>query len=392
MTYLHFLKKQAIRLLLLVLLFALLVSNNFIAYAKPTQTSGNTGDVTWSYNDGHLVFSGNGTTEDLNFYSVGDWYRWGRDIKKVTFEEGITRIGAYLFYDDVLYKNIKSVHIPTTVKEIGECAFTMLSALESVHIKNLSRWCSITFEGSGAVGNPLDQRADLYLKGNIVEDLVIPSDVTEICDFAFKGCQSIKKVTLHSGVKKVGSFAFNTCSNLEEMYFIGNAPTFGKAVFTLSSLTAYYPKGNKTWTDKVLKGYGGNITWKTHILVKSETSTTSSKTSTNKSTTTSQAPTKKTNTTTSVEKKASSEVYIATSSKAVSTTSTDNIADSVKDSTSQDFTSHISSIATSSKEENSSSVSTIGEAPDFGLFGGIITAMLALLIIVVVVVKIIKKR
>ena len=65
--------------------------------------------------------------------------------------------------------------------------------------------------------------------------------------------------------------AFYGCSNLKKIYFVGNAPDidnstwadFEEVAFGRVTATAYYPKGNKTWTSDKLQNYGGKLTWKT---------------------------------------------------------------------------------------------------------------------------------
>ena len=48
------------------------------------------------------------------------------------------------------------------------------------------------------------------------------------------------------------------------MYFKGDAPTFHANAFQDDTITAYYPKGNPTWTKAKRKSYGGTVTWKSY--------------------------------------------------------------------------------------------------------------------------------
>lgn len=157
-----------------------------------------------------------------------------------------------------MFQNIKSITIPSSVTEIGKYAFSNLSGLESLYISDLEKWCGIRFNNGS---NVLSQKVDLYLNGTLVESLVIPETVSVIGDYTFMGCTSIKYVEVHANVTQVGSFAFNTCTNLQTITFLGKAPSFGKAVFSLTTPTAYYPGTDSSWDNVIGQDLGGTVTW-----------------------------------------------------------------------------------------------------------------------------------
>ena len=250
--------RKSIRLLMLLCAMAIL----FAVPAHAVSTSGTVGNgFTWTMRDNvTMVISGTGALPDGDRHLVLDWYKQGTKVEHLVFEEGITYIGDYNFYryNSPTYKKIQSVTIPTSVTQIGKYAFCNLSNLDSVYISDLAIWCTMLHESSS---NPLDNKADLYLNGELVDNLVIPSSVDHIGAYAFKGCTSLTSVEVHANIKSVGAFAFNTCSNLKEIRFLGDAPEFGDYVFTLTELTAYYPAANPTWTADKLQDYGGKVVW-----------------------------------------------------------------------------------------------------------------------------------
>ncbi len=65
-------------------------------------------------------------------------------------------------------------------------------------------------------------------------------------------------------VKRICNSAFWNCWNLEHVFFWGDAPIIEDSAFEGETLTCYYPKNNNTWTEEVLRDYGGNITWIEH--------------------------------------------------------------------------------------------------------------------------------
>ena len=70
-------------------------------------------------------------------------------------------------------------------------------------------------------------------------------------------------VTLPSTLQSVGNYAFAHCKVLENLSFIGNAPSIASDAFYNATVTAYYPFEDQTWTSEVKKSYGGTITWRT---------------------------------------------------------------------------------------------------------------------------------
>lgn len=257
-------KKRILSFFLAFAMLIMLSASVSPAQAASVVDSGTAGsDITWrAYDDGRLVFSGSGAMDDGASYLMLDWYRCD-NITDIIFEEGITYIGAYVFYDynayigPAIYGSVKTITIPSTVTGIGEYAFS-LPNLEAVYIRDLKAWCSIRHAN---FSNPLDEQADLYLNGSKVVNLVIPQNITDICDSAFKGCTSLRRVTIPSHVKCIGSMAFNTCENLEQIIFQGDPPAFGEHIFTLSTLTAYYPADNSAWNASVFNQFDSNVTW-----------------------------------------------------------------------------------------------------------------------------------
>lgn len=108
--------------------------------------------------------------------------------------------------------------------------------VQRVEIKDLSSWCKIEYETTTA--NPLHKGARLYLNGEEVINLTIPSDVTEL-DFAkFYGCSSIKTITIGSHVSTVTNRAFAECKNLQKVTASNGLTKIGpQAFYRCQSLT-----------------------------------------------------------------------------------------------------------------------------------------------------------
>ena len=90
-------------------------------------------------------------------------------------------------------------------------------------MNDLAAWCNITFANASA--NPLKIAQHLYSDENTeITDLVIPDNVTNICDNLFRGCPNIVNLKIGDGVTKIGKYAFASCSGLTSVV-IGNGVT-----------------------------------------------------------------------------------------------------------------------------------------------------------------------
>ena len=159
-------------------------------------------------------------------------------LTSVTIPDSVTTIGSSAFYD---CSSLTSITIPDSVTRIGSRAFYDCNSLDSVHISDLSAWCRIRFDYYNyyAQANPLCNGAHLYLNETLVEDLVIPNNVTSIEPFAFDNCKSIKSVTIPDSVTRIGESAFSGCSSLTSVTIPDSVTEIGDhAFYNCDSLTS----------------------------------------------------------------------------------------------------------------------------------------------------------
>jgi hypothetical protein len=167
------------------------------------QTSGNCGypneaDVTWSYDNGTLTFTGTGA---MNMYSENQpnapwWMTYMTDVTSVVIGEGITTIPHWAF---AMYENLASVTLPSTLTTIGkaaleECAFTTIDLPE----------------GLTTIGDYTFQMGKLTT-------VTIPSTVTYIGEVAFQAMETLTSVTLLNTDPTTITFGeniFQDCDNL----------------------------------------------------------------------------------------------------------------------------------------------------------------------------------
>ena len=182
-------------------------------------------------------------------------------VGRLTFNGEVTTIPKSVFYENELLEFFKmpdsvtsigkgafsvctsltSVTIGNGVTSIGDYAFLGCKSLTRVDISDLSAWCKISF-GDGSA-NPLCNGAKPYLNGNELTDITIPSDITEIRDYAFYYCKSLTSVTIGNSVTAIGEDAFFGCKSLTSVTIGNSVTSIGiLAFYDCSSLTAFYGK------------------------------------------------------------------------------------------------------------------------------------------------------
>jgi len=230
------------------------------------KTAGKTGDCDWYVIDTTLYVCGNGAM--ASYSSTGPW---GDSITDVVFEEGVTAIGDYAFYDcdqlttvniphhimsigtsafahcdgllsvtigdgvtaipeKAFYRSgLKTIAIPHSVTAIGDDAFDGCTALESVYITDLKAWCEIKFDG--LLGNPLYHADNLYVNGVLATDLVIPNGTAAIGDYAFAYFDGFTSITIPNTVTTIGYFAFYDCDGFTAVTIPDSVTSIGTDAF-----------------------------------------------------------------------------------------------------------------------------------------------------------------
>ena len=124
------------------------------------------------------------------------------NLKSITLEEGVTYIDEDAFDH---CNSLTEITIPDSLKWIG--AFAFGSGFDKVYINSLSSWLNIK-----TVNLSSNPHGDLYLNGELLTDVVIPDDVTNIRYGAFSSCKSLKSVTIHDNVADIAEKAFIYCN------------------------------------------------------------------------------------------------------------------------------------------------------------------------------------
>ena len=185
--------------------------------------------------------------------SIGDFAFTGCPFTDITLPEGLESIGDEAFVGSS-FKNLK---LPDSLLGVNRLAF-LGSSFDKVHItdKMVIRECAFGIDvGSFTVDEnnktiKMIDGAIWNFDDNTGENILLYCDKSHGAEGYFI-----------SGASEIADYAFANCTSVKEIFFIGDAPSIGYNAFLNCTLTIDYPKDNSTWNDRKNKDYGGKITW-----------------------------------------------------------------------------------------------------------------------------------
>ncbi|MCH5184876.1 MAG: leucine-rich repeat protein [Oscillospiraceae bacterium] len=194
--------------------------------------SGECGDnLTWVLDEeGTLTISGTGDMWSWNSSSSVPWYSYRNDIKNITVNNGVTTIGSYAFSD---CGRLTSITIPSALTSIGKRAFEYSSSLTDIYISDWAAWFDVSFDD--LYSNPLFYVKNIYINGKRITDIIIPSGVTSIGNYAFAGYSDFTNITIPDGVTSIGDSAFEYCSGLTSITIPDSVTNIGNSAFSACS-------------------------------------------------------------------------------------------------------------------------------------------------------------
>lgn len=189
-------------------------------------------------------------------------------LESITIPEGITSIGAYGFYNCTSLENIT---IPSTLTSTGNYSFSSCSGSNVYYNGTLEQWMKITFDNSGQTEktNPTAPGCHLFIQGNELTNLVIPSGITAIKPKTFYGCKFITgTVIIPDEVTSIGNASFYGCSSLEHLIIPSQTTSLGQYNFigtpnlnVVIKTTNNFKLDTFSWSvGKTLRLYGGITT------------------------------------------------------------------------------------------------------------------------------------
>ena len=203
----------------------------------------------------------------------------------VTFREGVSFIHkregkTYMadFPKSNIASNVKKVHIAKTYKGSPVTGVNMLNYLPE-NVEYVSVPANTGVFGGLAGLTEEEQECNYSLKQFVwrdpsdieveiwsrafshccgLEEIKLPSTVTELGGLAFYDCKSLKNITLDPNIKTIGREAFAYCTSLENVYFTGVESIEEKAFYGCTNLWASFNPINLRFTIPASVKYIGN--------------------------------------------------------------------------------------------------------------------------------------
>ena len=155
-------------------------------------------------------------------------------LASIVLPDGVTQIGDYAFNN---CKSLASLTLPASVTNIGEDVFSGCSTLARIEVDSENQnYTSL----DGVLFSKDLIKIIRYPEGRS-GDYTIPSNVTSIGNFAFKGCAGLTNVIIPNGVTSIGELAFSGCKNLSVVTIPDSVNNIGFYAFSnckaLSSVT-----------------------------------------------------------------------------------------------------------------------------------------------------------
>ena len=164
------------------------------------------------------------------------WTKSRKELTEIVFEEGITNVGSFAFYDCC---ELKNVVLSKEITKIGSYAFSYCSNLESITIfENVEKICDNAFinmpllksinvdesnlhysSEDGVLFNKDKTELIRFPEDKKLDKYVIPDTVLTVKEHAFRYCSGLKNVTVSENVKTIGLYAFADSSLLRYVYF-----------------------------------------------------------------------------------------------------------------------------------------------------------------------------
>lgn len=185
------------------------------------------------------------------------------NIQSVQYGENsqLRSIGSLAFASAI---SMNYIQIPASLTNIGVAAFPIETKIKNYYYDgDISGWLNLNVEYNTSYGIWLAE--NLYIGGQLLTNLIIPSHVQEIRDNAFCSNANLKSVAFEEGsaCHAIGDYAFQKCILLETVTLPISIQTIGNSAFSMcTSLSDIYYQGSvASWCgisglETLMRSYG----------------------------------------------------------------------------------------------------------------------------------------
>ena len=151
-------------------------------------------------------------------------------IENVIMQDGLLEVSPQIFRS---CSNLKSVYISKSVRYISdEYVFEECKNLEKIEIDSENpRYSS----QDGVLYNK--EKTTLIAAPGKIEECNVPSTVKTIGNYAFSQCKNLKKVILSEGLENINNYSFDGCSLLSEIILPSTLKNIGMYAFSSTNIT-----------------------------------------------------------------------------------------------------------------------------------------------------------
>ena len=107
--------------------------------------------------------------------------------------------------------SLTSVTIPESILRIQRSAFEDCDNITDIYIGDLESWLSVEFDGWWSHPNYDSSSANIYINGDLLTELEVPSSVTFVPEDMCRNCTSITSIIIPKEVKTIKENAFQGC-------------------------------------------------------------------------------------------------------------------------------------------------------------------------------------
>lgn len=137
-------------------------------------------------------------------------------ITGIVLSETVSKIGDQAFFS---CEKLESITIGASVSEIGDNAFLHSASLSEIVVDE--RNSKYSSDNVGVLFNK-EKSKIISCPAGLEDEYIIPNSVKEVGEFAFYGCDNIRKIFIPDCVEELGKSAFESCDSLTEISIPGS--------------------------------------------------------------------------------------------------------------------------------------------------------------------------